>query len=104
MPSFSRVIGSANPPSTNFIGERRNDRTGEGAEGGWGVATYRMELTREELDEVESLLDVEIVQTRRAIHRATPNSEFKQNVTRHERFLSALRAKVRDVKHEPLAA
>ena len=54
-----------------------------------------MELTHAEAGELESLLEVEIVQARRAIHRSTPNSEFKQDMIRHERFLSALLTKVR---------
>ena len=58
-----------------------------------------MELTHAELAEMELLLDVEIVQTRLAIHRAMPNSEFKRDLIRHERFLSVLRTKVRDVEH-----
>jgi len=63
-----------------------------------------MALTHAELDEMESLLDVEIVQTRRAIHRASPTSEFKHDLIRHERFLSALRLKVRDAKNGQIAA
>ena len=63
------------------------------------VGTYELELTREELDELESLLAVEIIQARRAIHRATPNSEFKHDVIRREQFLAVLLTKVRTVAH-----
>ena len=61
--------------------------------------TYRLELMGEEMSELESLLEVEVVQARRAIHRATPNSEFKHDVIRHERFLSVLLTKIRTVAH-----
>ena len=65
--------------------------------------TYRVELTGAEADELGLLLEVEIIQARRAIHRATPNSEFKHDVIRHERFLSGLLTKIRTVAHEQAA-
>jgi len=58
---------------------------------------YDVELTGAELEELESMVEVEIIQARRAIRRATPNSEFKQDVIRHERFLAVLRTKLHTV-------
>jgi len=65
---------------------------------------HSIELTHSELEELESMLEIELTQTRRELRRTTPNSDFKEYVRRHEQFLSNLLTKVRSVRHGQIAA
>lgn len=65
---------------------------------------HSIELTHSELDELESMLEIELTQTRRELRRTTPNSDFKDYVRRHELFLANLLNKVHSVRHNQAAA
>jgi len=65
---------------------------------------HSIELTHSELEELESMLEIELTQTRRELRRTTPNSDFKEYVRRHEQFLANLLTKVRSVRHGQIAA